>query len=95
MKPDHKTQVIAEHHQHIDNGGVSITIVDHGVEEGILLEIDAQYYGYPSIKSTMNIETLGPEWLEKIGTMFIGAAKDLSKIDWDKRYNEKKVKVIA
>lgn len=83
-----KDIVINEHHNHIDNGGVSISIIDKGVYDGIILQIIAEYYGYPAVKSEIRIDSLGHEWLEKIGTMFICASKDISKINFDKRWDE-------
>lgn len=53
---------IAEHYHHIDNGGVTFTVKetkhDNG-PDGLLctyaIEIDSQYFGYPSLSSRIDI----------------------------------------
>lgn len=65
--------VIATHSKHIDNGGVTVSIIDKGRDEGIVLEYDASYYGYPAIKPELRIDFIpggGPsKWLENVGIM--------------------------
>ncbi|HUU87653.1 MAG TPA: hypothetical protein VMX17_07875 [Candidatus Glassbacteria bacterium] len=75
-------------HKHIDNGGVTFSLVDEGVEEGIVLHIETQYFGYPTLASRIRIDTLGEDWLQELGVMFIEASINMKKIDWEKRYNK-------
>lgn len=87
-----KEIVIATHHKHIDNGGITVSIVDRGPEDGIYLTIDGQYFGYPAVISSMRIDPacqLGSEWLEQVGLMLIKASNVLADIDWERRYNPK------
>lgn len=86
MLKETETVINHHHHHHIDNGGVSLSIIDKGVNEGIVLRIDAQYFGYPSVVSEIRIDNLGPDWLEKIGLMFLASAQEIKKIDFEKRY---------
>lgn len=87
-------KTIKEHSQHIDNGGVILSIVDKGYKDGgITLIMEAQYFGYPCVKSEICIGTLGSEWLEKVGLMFIAASEEIKKIDFEKRYNGEKAEV--
>ena len=73
------TNIIAEHNHHIDNGGVSFIIEDRGSESGWFLIISTQYFG--AIKTELelgsNFGYLGPEWLQKIGLMFLSASEKL------------------
>lgn len=73
-----KDKVVAEHYQHIDNGGVSFSIILRN-EDDIYLKISSQYYGYPSLQTEMKIDQdyLKDNWLQKIGLMFISAAEKL------------------
>ena len=82
------TRIIDDYH-HIDNGGVIVSIVDAGYKEndldkedhqGIFLEIETSYFGYPGIKSSIRIDSLGPEWLEKIGKMFFAASNKIREM---------------
>ena len=47
-------KIIKKDHTHVDNGGVTVSVVDNGEE--ILLSIAGQYYGYPGVESRINIE---------------------------------------
>lgn len=73
---------IKDHH-HIDNGGVSVEISQTESSDGYkkfinyFLELSAEYYGYPAIISKIDITMLGPDWLERIGNMFIDTAKKM------------------
>ena len=80
-------KAIADYYHHIDNGGVRLSIIDKGVKDGIVLSISAEYHGYPAVKSEMRIDNLGSEWLKNVGLMFITAANEVSKIDFEERYN--------
>lgn len=80
-------EVIAKYHQHIDNGGVTMEIEDRGIE-GLVLVQSAEYYGHPAIRTEIRIDSLGVDWLRRIGTMFFDAASKAEKIDWEKRFNE-------
>jgi len=71
-------KIIGKHDHHVDNGGVTVEIQDRD-NEGIFLVTSAEYYGYPAIKTEMNIQDLGPEWLRKIGEMFLVTANALDK----------------
>ena len=79
-------KVHSEHH-HIDNGGVSVEIEDKGAAEGVVLSLVGEYYGYPAVKSEINIENLGPEWLKKVGLMFLRASEDMAGVDFNERYD--------
>jgi len=68
---------------------MTVEILDKGRDEGIVLSLCAEYFGYPAIKSEIRIDSLGKDWLQKVGLMFIAANAELSKIDWEKRYDSK------
>ena len=71
---------IMRFHTHIDNGGVTVSII-RKAEFNIDLEIDASYFGYPAIKSTIDIGHLQHRWLEKLGIELIKASKVLSELE--------------
>jgi hypothetical protein len=57
--------VFFENYHHIDNGGITIKIIDKGSEfqknygKGIFLTLDAQYFGYPTFSTEIEITSLG------------------------------------
>lgn len=79
------TKVLAKHYHHIDNGGVTFSIEDRGSESGAFLVIEIQYYGYPSLKTEIemggNFGFLGSQWLQQLGTMFILASEDVAEME--------------
>ncbi len=81
-------KVIKEHYHHVDNGGVTFSVIDKGIKHGgLVLRMETQYYGYPSLMSELRIENeLGAEFLEKIGLMLIAASSSIKEIDFSKRY---------
>ena len=80
--------VLGQYHQHIDNGGVTITVVDKGVEEGIYLHISTQYFGYPCVSSEVRLDPqLDHNWLTKVALMLLEASSKIKDIDWEARYN--------
>lgn len=74
---------LGSYHKHIDNGGFTIEVFD--LDGYLQIEIDSQYYGYPSVTSTLNgFGFISPKQLIEIGNMFIAAAfkvKDLSNVE--------------
>lgn len=77
---------LAQHHHHIDNGGVSFFVDDCGVDEGIILTMQTQYHGHPAIQSTLCLDNLGANWCSEIALMFEETAAKMSEIDWETRY---------
>jgi hypothetical protein len=77
------------HHQHvhIDNGGISMSIVDKGVEQGVWFELSTEYYGYPGLHASMQVDQHTEEFLNKMEALIKAARQDLKGIDWEKRYN--------
>lgn len=53
-----------DNYHHIDNGGVSITIDTNKDDNYTQIILEADYYGYPSISSTIHIGTDSLEILE-------------------------------
>lgn len=81
-------KIIKKYHQHIDNGGVTVSVVDKGAEQGIILRMESSYFGYPGIMSEIRIDGhLNDNWLQKIGLMLIEAQTEINKIDFEERYN--------
>lgn len=67
---------IGYYYHHVDNGGIEVSI--HEEEDTIEIVTKTQYYGYPSVSSSLSIHTAVVDTatlLEKIGTMFLDAAK--------------------
>lgn len=86
-----KPTTLATHYQHIDNGGITVSVEDRGTEEGVVLAIDCQYFGYPGIQSSLRLDPhVGGKWLEDVGKMLIKAADKFEAIDWKTRYEEAK-----
>jgi hypothetical protein len=82
--------VLGQYHQHIDNGGVTITVVDKGVEEGIYLHISTQYYGYPCVSSEVRLDPqLDHNWLNKVALMFLEASNKMKDINLEARFSSK------
>lgn len=75
--------------EHIDNGGITIEVVDN--DGSMQLITSTSYYGYPSIDTTMHLEYFGrgtPAFLRKLGAMLLEAAKEIeTKVDLDARFN--------
>lgn len=81
-------KIIKEMYRHIDNGGVNVLILDKDIEEGIVLKIYAEYFGYPTIQTELRIDALGSDWLRELGNMLIESATELDKIDFNSRYDK-------
>jgi hypothetical protein len=80
-------KIIKRFTNHIDNGGVTISIIDKGAEQGIVFRIESSYFGYPGIMSEIRIDShLSDNWLQKVGLMLIEAQTEINKIDFKERY---------
>jgi hypothetical protein len=73
--------VVAEHYQHVDNGGLTMKVLlrsDDGYEEGYpILRIEDGYYGYSG--HILEFCEVKPEELRKFAEMMIVAANKLEE----------------
>jgi hypothetical protein len=78
-----KKTVIGHHHQHVDNGGLtmSVTVEQHedGEYAGATIEISDGYHGYSTHSLTFNMAD--PKNLRKFGEMFLVAAVKAEELD--------------
>ena len=75
-----------EHYQsiHIDNGGITMSVKDTG--QSIDFEMSAQYYGYPAISTSMNIQDHASQFVAALRKLADSVEKDIENIDWQNRY---------
>jgi len=71
-------------HIHIDNGGISMSVEDTG--KSINFEISAQYFGYPAISASMNIQDHAIEFVSALRKLADSVEKDIENINWQERY---------
>lgn len=73
---------------HIDNGGISMSIVDKGIDKGIWFEIATEYFGHPGLHASMQLDEHAIQFLNKLEEMIRHAKQDLQGIDWEGRYSK-------
>lgn len=77
---------------HIDNGGIQMSIVDKGVDQGVWFQLSTEYYGYPGLHASMQLDSFDhnvpEEFLDKLEALIKSARQDLKGIDWSKRYEQ-------
>ncbi len=72
-------------HLHIDNGGITVSLVDKGAAQGLWFEISTEYFGYPGLHTSLQIDHYGDAFLAKLEAMVKQARKELKTIDWEQR----------
>jgi len=83
MDLKYETQVITEHYNHINNGGVTLSIkFDQCNEEGggnIYLELSNCFYGY--VENSCKVNNVTPGMLRKFAEVLMVAANKIDKND--------------
>jgi hypothetical protein len=74
-------EVIAKHHQHVDNGGLTMEVVQQMYENGepgcVILRVKDGYFGYS--EHILEHREVIPAHLRKFGEMMILAAAKLEQ----------------
>lgn len=67
--------------KHIDNGGVTVTVVQDETEfKNISIHFKTGYFGYPEVSSQLNLwGILGKDFLKELGVMLISASEKISE----------------
>lgn len=71
----------------IDNGGISLEIEDKGPNEGIIFTINSQYFGYPSVSSSIRIDLHAESFFKAMEELIRKAKKDIATIDFADRFD--------
>lgn len=71
-------RILSQYHAHIDNGGISVLVNQDLEEKTVTVEFNTQYFGYPSVSSSLtilegNIDTA--EYLQGLADTLQKAAK--------------------
>lgn len=87
-----KVTKLAHMHHHIDNGGVTLTVnesTDGNQILGVQIELETSYFGYPSVKSTLNLwgHYGTKDILREMGEALIMASEKMTELsdsdEWD------------
>lgn len=91
--PEVKTGLVQGHYQHVEidaGNGITMKVVDHGVERGICFEMAAMHIGCPSVAVSVQIDWDPDQFFDKLEAVIKAARADLKGIDWEQRRNLKK-----
>ena len=87
-----KINKLAHMCHHIDNGGVTLTVnesTDDNQILGVQIELETSYFGYPSVKSTLNLwgHYGTKDILREMGEALIMASEKMTELsdsdEWD------------
>jgi hypothetical protein len=74
-----KKTVVGRHYQHVNNGGLTMSVIaeqhEGGEYAGSVIEVSDGYFGYST--HTLTFHMADPETLRKIGQMFLIAASKI------------------
>lgn len=77
---------IQKEYIHIDNGGITLSFEDKGKNEGIHFKMEATYFGYPSVSSSIRVEHNLADFVEAMENLLKKFKAELPQVDWSARY---------
>jgi hypothetical protein len=64
-----------------------MSLIDKGTDQGMWFELSTEYFGYPGLHASMQIDQHAIDFLDKMQLLIDSARADIKKIDWEKRYS--------